>query len=92
MFNFQGFVPRGELSTEFIQYPDKVFFVGQVVRCQVLSCDPETEKAVLTFKVTGKTPFGSKQIQVPDDYEIGKVCKKQQIRYNETFINNLPFP
>ncbi len=69
----QGFVPRKELSIEHIDLPEKVFYVGQVVRCQVITCEPDEKKALLTFKVSGKTPFGTKEVKVPDDFEIGKV-------------------
>ncbi len=48
---FQGWVPKPELSTEQIEFPQKVFYRGQVVKCQVLAVHPEQEKMVLSFKV-----------------------------------------
>ena len=44
-------MPKPELSTEQIEFPQKVFYRGQVVKCQVLAVHPEQEKMVLSFKV-----------------------------------------
>ena len=45
-------MPRPQLSTEYIEFPQKVFYKGQVVKCQVLAIQPEQEKMMLSFKVT----------------------------------------
>ena len=47
----QGWVPKGELSSEVIDYPEKVFYLGQVVTCRVISCNSEQEKLLLSLKV-----------------------------------------
>ena len=47
----QGWVPKAELSSERIDMPEKVFFVGQMVRCSVLTCVPDEEKLILSFRV-----------------------------------------
>ncbi|XP_013409500.1 protein RRP5 homolog isoform X4 [Lingula anatina] len=75
--NVKGFVPKKELSAEKIDYPEKMFYIGQVVKCRVLNCFPDEERATLSFKVSERTPFGSKLATVPEDFEIGKLvdCK-----------------
>jgi len=47
----QGLAPAPLLSTERIEYPEKVFYVGQVVRCKVISVSPEEGRLKLTFVV-----------------------------------------
>lgn len=47
----QGWVPKKELSAETIEFPQTVFYKGQVVKCIVLAVDPESEKMTLTLKV-----------------------------------------
>ena len=48
---FQGFVPKALLSSEPIEFPEKVFYYGQVVRCKVVKVDPAERKLRLTFMV-----------------------------------------
>ncbi|WAR20714.1 RRP5-like protein [Mya arenaria] len=45
----QGLVPRPLLSSEPIPYPEKVFYVGQVVRCKVISVQQAEGKLKLSF-------------------------------------------
>jgi len=49
---FQGLVPKSQLSTEPIPYPEKVFYPGQVVKCHVLTCVPGDQRLILSFKVS----------------------------------------
>ena len=47
----KGLVPKTELSsTQIISDPSSAFKLGQVVRCKVLSCDPDTMKLSLTLR------------------------------------------
>ena len=48
---WQGYVPRKEMSTEEILYPDKVFYLGQVVRCAIKSWYSQDRRLILTLKV-----------------------------------------
>ena len=55
MIFFQGFVPKALLSSEPIEFPEKVFYYGQVVRCKVVKVDPSEGKLRLTFMVCDGT-------------------------------------
>ena len=48
----QGWVPLGQLSSEPIEFPEKVFYKGQVVKCRVVNYDPDQQKLRLSFRVT----------------------------------------
>lgn len=43
--NIQGFVPKQDLAVKFVDDPLKTFYVGQIVKCRVLFCHPDEEKA-----------------------------------------------
>lgn len=47
----QGLVPKHELSDQHIPDPEKVFYVGQVVKVAVLNCEPSRERMLLSFKL-----------------------------------------
>lgn len=71
--NVKGWVPKAHLSTEQIPYPDKVFYIGQVVKCQVVTCIAAEERLVLSFKLENLKPFGKKEVALPPGFEIGGV-------------------
>ncbi|CAG2221342.1 PDCD11 [Mytilus edulis] len=60
----KGWVPRKQLSTENIEFPEKVFFKGQVVKAKVLSWNEEKKKIILSFNVGAKSSFGTKEARV----------------------------
>ncbi|XP_067114996.1 protein RRP5 homolog isoform X2 [Osmerus mordax] len=67
----KGLVPVRELSTELVIVPEKMFFVGQVVKAKVLNCDMAKEKLLLSFKaVAGGDTEATPKPQF--DFEIGK--------------------
>ncbi|XP_039271542.2 protein RRP5 homolog [Styela clava] len=47
--NVHGIVRNSELSAELVEDPEKIFFVGQVMKCRLLSCDLEAERASFSF-------------------------------------------
>ena len=47
----QGWVPRKELSSELIEFPQKVFYVGQMVKCHVVHVSPEEDRLILSLRV-----------------------------------------
>jgi rRNA biogenesis protein RRP5 len=49
--NVRGKVPLKELSTAYVADPTKLFQIGQVVKCRVLSADPAKEKLTLSFNL-----------------------------------------
>ncbi|XP_060027377.1 protein RRP5 homolog [Erinaceus europaeus] len=60
----QGLVPKHELSAEYVPDPEKVFYVGQVVKVAVLNCEPAKERMLLSIKLLSdpnKEKVGQKQ-------------------------------
>jgi len=88
----KGWVPPNQLSTEKIPFPEKAFYVGQVVRCRILNCDPFRRRMTLSFRDAGKTPAGSKMAVLPPDFEIGgRVdCKVENIAQAGLDVKILP--
>ncbi|XP_028827320.1 protein RRP5 homolog [Denticeps clupeoides] len=66
--NVKGLVPRGELSSEPVVVPQKLFYVGQVVKVKVLKSDPEQEKLLLSFKAVVEGESDNPKFH----FEIGK--------------------
>ncbi|KAK7508560.1 hypothetical protein BaRGS_00000126, partial [Batillaria attramentaria] len=73
-----GWVPRLQLSMAEISDPKAVFYVGQVVRCRVLSCQPDSEKLRLSLIISGKTPLGRRQNQM-ENFEVGKLLEAEVV-------------
>ena len=48
---------KSQLSAEPIEFPEKVFFVGQVVKCRVLNDSAEEGKIKLTLRVSLSSAF-----------------------------------
>ncbi|XP_062957884.1 protein RRP5 homolog isoform X2 [Cynocephalus volans] len=47
----QGLVPKHELSAQYIPDPERVFYIGQVVKVAVLNSEPAKERMLLSFKL-----------------------------------------
>lgn len=76
----KGLVPVGELSTERVENPEGLFFIGQVVQAKVLRCDPENKKLCLSFKAVTEGDIKVEQTE-KFDFAVGKavnvrVCRK----------------
>ncbi|KAK7165863.1 hypothetical protein R3I93_005826 [Phoxinus phoxinus] len=76
----KGLVPVGELSTERVEDPEGLFFIGQVVQAKVLRCDPENKKLCLSFKAVTEGDIKVEQTE-KFDFMVGKavnvrVCRK----------------
>ncbi|XP_064000521.1 protein RRP5 homolog [Pogoniulus pusillus] len=83
----KGLVPKHELSSETASCPDKVFHEGQVVKVTVLKCEPQQERLLLSFRLSGKPGSEGKSESTPKNkqevkYQVGemvdvKVLKKK---------------
>ncbi|KAI1896821.1 hypothetical protein AGOR_G00098810 [Albula goreensis] len=67
--NVKALVPVRELTTEPVVVPEKLFYVGQVVKAKVLQCDPDKEKMLCSFKAVFE---GETETQENYSFEIGK--------------------
>ena len=64
----KGWVPKSKLSTEEIEYPEKLFFLGQVLKCEVVNTEPERERMTLSLIIGGThRPLGEKQRKMADN-------------------------
>jgi len=52
--NVKGLVPRAELGIPADTEPQSAFYVGQVMLCRVLSCQPDQAKIRLSFKSSSR--------------------------------------
>merc|ERR1719228_760331 len=59
--NLKGWVPKSQLSTENIEYPEKLFWLGQAVKCKVLDSDREKDRVSLTLVLDTMVPMGRKE-------------------------------
>ncbi|XP_071166290.1 protein RRP5 homolog isoform X3 [Mytilus edulis] len=83
----KGWVPRKQLSTENIEFPEKVFFKGQVVKAKVLSWNEEKKKIILSFNVGAKSSFGTKEDESEDGMKIGQIMKCEVTGKTETGLD-----
>jgi len=73
MGSVKGFVPKGQVSTESVEMLDKLFYLGQAVKCQVLSSDANENKLILSLVLNTMKPLGKKE------KDKGKVLKRGTI-------------
>ncbi len=73
LFNdVRGWVPKSKMSEEPIEYPERLFFVGQVLKCQVLDADAERRRMTLSLILGGKNkPMGHKQRKEGEKVKLG---------------------
>ncbi|CAC5410793.1 RRP5 [Mytilus coruscus] len=83
----KGWVPRKQLSTENIEFPEKVFFKGQVVKAKVLSWNEEKKKIILSFNVGAKSSFGTKEDESEDGMKIGQIMQCEVTGKTETGLD-----
>ena len=59
----KGWVPKKLISSEGpIEYPEKLFFIGQALKCQIIDVDVEKSRMTLSLIIGGKTkPLGHKE-------------------------------
>jgi len=59
--DLKGWVPKSQLSTENIEYPEKLFWLGQAVKCKVLDSDRDKDRVSLTLVLDTMVPMGRKE-------------------------------
>ena len=57
----RGWAPKSQLSTEPIDMPERVFWLGQAVKCRVLDADPARDRISLSLVLDSLAALGSKQ-------------------------------
>ena len=71
----RGWVPKSKISTEVVDHPEKLFFLGQALKCQVVHTDPEKDRMTLSLILgDGKfKPLGKKEKTASDHLRLGKL-------------------
>ncbi len=79
----RGWVPKSKISTESVDHPEKLFFLGQALKCQVVNTEPEKERMTLSLILgDGKfKPLGKKEKTASEHLRLGSLytCKVDSI-------------
>ena len=57
----RGWVPKSQLSEETIDCPEKLFFLGQAVKCKVLDADEARQRLSLSLVLHTMKPLGRRE-------------------------------
>ncbi|TRY68763.1 hypothetical protein TCAL_11652 [Tigriopus californicus] len=79
----KGWVPKSQLSAEPIEYPEKLFFIGQALKCKVLEVKPEAKRIILTLILGGHhKPLGSREKKAAEKLRLCQFypCQVTQIK------------
>ena len=57
----KGWAPKSKLSAEPLEMVERVFWLGQAVKCQVVDADQERQRISLSLVLADMTPLGRKQ-------------------------------
>ena len=84
----KGWVPKKLISSEGpIEYPEKLFFIGQALKCQVVNVDPENRRMTLSLIIGGTSkPIGHKAKKVGKKL---KLCTFYQCKVSEVATDGL---
>ena len=77
-----GWVPKSKISVEPVEYPEKLFFLGQVLKCQVVDVNTSKNKITLSLIIGGDSkmkPLGSKQKKAVESIKLGHVYEDVKI-------------
>lgn len=68
----RGWVPKTMMSAELIEYPEKLFFIGQVLKCQVVQVEVAARRMTLSLIIGGHhKPLGSKERKEGEKIKLG---------------------
>jgi len=59
--DLRGWAPKSKLSSEPLEMIEKVFWIGQAVKCQVVDADPGRDRITLSLVLDSLTPLGRKE-------------------------------
>ena len=76
-----GWVPKSKISVETIEHPEKLFFLGQVLKSKVLDVTPHKKRMSLTLILTEEklAPLGSKQKKISEKIQKGVVYENIKV-------------
>ncbi|XP_033098849.1 protein RRP5 homolog [Anneissia japonica] len=72
----KGLIPRSELANERIEFPEKIFYVGQVVKCRVIKThEPSMKRVILSLRSDKDRPRREKKVKTEPKVAVGKIMK-----------------
>ena len=57
----KGWAPKSQLSLEKIDFPEKLFFLGQAVKCKVVDGDESKDRLTLSLVLDSMKPLGRRE-------------------------------
>ena len=75
-------MPKSQLSTEPIEYPEKLFWLGQAVKCRVTDCDPARDRVSLSLVLDTMVPMGRRE-RGRQVLELGKMYTATVVKVGE---------
>merc|ERR1719430_2081740 len=57
----KGWAPKSQLSLEKIDFPEKLFFLGQAVKCKVVDVDESKDRLTLSLVLDTMKPLGRRE-------------------------------
>ena len=77
-----GWVPKSRISVEPVEYPEKLFFLGQVLKCKVLEVNALTRKMILTLILSEEKlrPLGSKEKKASENIQKGQIYNNVKVK------------
>jgi len=70
----KGWAPKSQLSVEKIEFPEKLFFLGQAVKCRVVEKEEDRDRLTLSLVLDSMKPLGRRE-KAEQRLELGaEVC------------------
>jgi len=83
----RGFAPRSALSTEPIEFPEKLFFLGQALKCQLTYVEEDKQRIQLSLVLKTMNPLGQKQRKGGSCLTLGSVYSAKVIDTKDTGVD-----
>jgi len=84
----RGWVPAHHMSSEPIDFPEKVFWPGQSVKCQIKSVDEEKRNLTLSLNINkNETDRTAKNFEMAEKLTLGKLYSVKVISVSEKGVD-----
>lgn len=83
----RGFAPRSALSTEPIEFPEKLFFLGQALKCQITKVEEDKARIQLSLVLKTMNPLGQKQRKGGSCLTLGSMYTAKVVDIKDTGVD-----
>ena len=88
----RGWVPAHHMSSEPIDFPEKVFWPGQSVKCQIKSVDEEKRNLTLSLNINkNETDRMAKNFEMAEKLTLGKFYSVKVLYFMFIFSGQIQF-